>query len=51
MNILKRFKLFGVKYFEGVKKDNLYCGLYRIIFNGFKEVGLILGFKINLSEF
>lgn len=51
MNTLKRSKLFGAKYSEGVKKDNLYCGLHRIIFNGSKEAGSILGPKINLSEF
>lgn len=49
MSTSKRSKLHGPKYSDGIKKDNLYCGLARIVFNGSREDGSILGPHTNLS--
>lgn len=40
--------MYGAKYSEGIKKDILYHGLYRMIFNGSREARPALVIQINL---
>lgn len=50
MSTSKRSKLYGTKYSKGIQRKNVYCGLDRIIFNGSRKAGSILGPKIHYES-
>lgn len=47
----KKSILYGAKYSEGIKKDNLYCGLYRMIFSGSREASTPNKSELILRQF